>query len=199
MFFAMIKKAVADQYLPSQAGTEKQPQPEPKYSDFIQHCIDAARRNICLGRWIHSISPRNKFLHQEAHAIFNAALVMLLHKLAFPEAEAQDFKDIAFAIDVFKEEATLENRFAMDCSSVLTDLLYFVEALPNGPQAVLAGSSFSKDGNLSSQDEVRMLENHMLDASSSSQFTTLQNNALQTELEAWLNDDYLDLYNDFLL
>lgn len=127
---------------------------------------------------------------------------MLLHKLAFPNTDAQDFNDIAFAVDVFKEEAKLENRFAMDCSSVLTDLLYFVETLSNGPRAAHASSVINKGDASSapnaSQDDGLVLENQVLDASSNSQFAMQQNTALQVELEAWLNDDYIDLYNEFL-
>lgn len=205
-----IKKIVADRYLLSQGGTENySPQP---YTYFVSVCIDAARRNICLARWIRDISPRCKLLHQELHAVFSSAVVILLHELAFFRADAQDLSNMSFVMHVFEEEAGTENKYAMDCSSVLKGLNFFVESLPRAAQPPSVSQTATTDGRPSDRkSQVVASTGEEFERNLYMQGTTSfglpgdshsiveQNDALQTELQAWLDDDYLELYNDMLL
>lgn len=95
----------------------------------IRECIDAARRNLRLGRWVRDASPAQKLLHADLHAIFNAAIILMLHQIVFVNLRTNDVSEIAFAIDAFEREAAAGSMFGQDCARVLTDLYALVHGL----------------------------------------------------------------------
>lgn len=159
----------------------------------MQQCRDAAGQILRLGRWICKLSPRQKLLHQEAHALFNAAVILLLHQLAFPDLGTYEASDLDFDIDVFQREANLGNDFGVDCAKALQDLRHLVQGLRRqslhlGEQPVMPGPAAVSGGTTTPT------EGGILGAGSSME----EHGTLYRELQAWLDNDFLDLYNDYL-
>ncbi|KAB5539406.1 hypothetical protein GE09DRAFT_317406 [Coniochaeta sp. 2T2.1] len=187
IFFVAVKKSVADRYLPSATRVADNELHQP----LVRQCIEAARQNLRLGNWIRSLSPRQKLLHQEAHAVFNAAVIVLLHQLAFVDVDHGDVAGVAFAMEVFEREAQLGNNFGIDCAHVLHDLDYLVQRIGSGsnlatplrrtPDPTTAGQGILLDPSVELDPGLR------------------NNGAVYQELETWLDNDFLQLYNDYLL
>jgi hypothetical protein len=188
IFFVAVRKAVADRYLPSPTRPANGQLHEP----IVRQCIEAARLNLRLGNWIRSLSPRQKLLHQEAHAVFNAAIIVLLHQLAFLDVHASDVPGVAFAMEVFEREAELGNNFGIDCARVLHDLDYLVQRI---------GSNLpTQDGSPGeAQDPVLTAQGELLGASMGLDSGMRDHGAVYQELETWLDNDFLQLYNEYLL
>lgn len=198
-----VKKTVADRYL-SRTGPSTS-QDSFLEDGMVQQCITAARKNLQLGQWIRNISPRRTLLHQEAHAIFNAAVVVLLHHLAFMGCEvSNDANDLHFAIEVFQQQAALGNNFGKDCALVLENLRALVQALREQafpPAASLIAAGESSIG-------IHVGVNHHppqppippLEGGPAELHTALGGNMdLQRELQTWLDNDYLQLYNEYMI
>ncbi|OIW26181.1 hypothetical protein CONLIGDRAFT_582244 [Coniochaeta ligniaria NRRL 30616] len=191
IFFVAVRKSVADRYLPSptrSGGTHGQ-----LHETIVRQCIEAARQNLRLGDWIRSLSPRQKLLHQEAHAVFNAAIIVLLHQLAFPDVHAGDVAGVAFAMAVFEREAELGNNFGVDCARVLHDLDYLVQRMRSNLPAEGEPSS------LESRDPVPDAQGGLVNTSINLESSVRDHGAVYQELETWLDNDFLQLYNDYLL
>ncbi|RYP18506.1 hypothetical protein DL765_003881 [Monosporascus sp. GIB2] len=127
IFFMAVKKAVADRFTDRNWNLEKHSQ-----LAHIRQCIDAARRNLRLGRWIRDTTLSRKLLTSTLHNIFNAATILLLNQLLFDSFdEPRDATDVYFAIECFEVEARGENNYAIDCARVLKDLEALVIRLRN--------------------------------------------------------------------
>lgn len=188
----MLKRTVAYRYLP---GQNKAPEPQDSFQTaMVRNCIDTARRNLALGRWVRELSPRKRLLHQEAHCIFNAAVIVLLHQLAFTDSEPpKDASDVRFAVEVFEQEASLGNNFGIDCAKVLQDLRCLVQGLRE--QASIPAMA-PMEGQQVSFDMGHGPTGGFVDM----QLAMGENMALQRELQVWLeNDDPLQLYNDYMI
>lgn len=188
----VVKRTVADRYLPGQ-NIASEPQ-ESFQTAMVRHCIDTARRNLALGRWVRELSPRKRLLHQESHCIFNAAVIVLLHQLAFTDAELpKDASDVRFAVEVFEQEASLGNNFGIDCAKVLQDLRCLVQGLrEQGSMQAMAPI----EGQQVPFDPVNAPVGGFVDM----QLAMGENMELQRELQVWLeNDDLLQLYNDYMI
>ncbi len=129
---------------------------------------------------------------------------MMLHELAFPNSNPHDLNEIAFAMEVFEEEAKKGNKFTMDCSSVLKGLHFFVEALPKTSQSLPAAARLARaDANsasaapLQASSQSQVLGAGQTGLPGDSHILVEENDVLQMELQAWLDDDYFELYNDF--
>lgn len=195
-----VKKAVADRYLSNQSRVDS---PEGQtHTPLVRRCSGTARLNLRLGKWIRDMSPRQKLLHQEAHAVFNAAVIILLHQLAFLDSDISETSDIGFAVEVFEQEASLGNNFGVDCARVLKDLIYLVQKLRD--QVLQVGDLSTR---LPQPDNMTSLEGSLQMNPQISDPTPLdtqtgsmeENGFLYRELQAWLDDDYLQLYNDYLV
>ncbi|RYP80539.1 hypothetical protein DL769_002423 [Monosporascus sp. CRB-8-3] len=127
IFFMAVKKAVADRFTDRNWNLDKHSQ-----LAHIRQCIDAARRNLRLGRWIRDTTLSRKLLTSTLHNIFNAATILLLNQLLFDSFdEHRDAADVYFAIECFQVEARGENNYAIDCARVLKDLQALVMRLRN--------------------------------------------------------------------
>ncbi|RYP78743.1 hypothetical protein DL771_000410 [Monosporascus sp. 5C6A] len=127
IFFMAVKKAVADRFTDRSWNLENHSQ-----LTHIRQCIDAARRNLRLGRWIRDTTLSRKLLTSTLHNIFNAATILLLNQLLFDRFDEQrDAEDVYFAIECFQVEARGENNYAIDCARVLKDLEALVMRLRN--------------------------------------------------------------------
>jgi hypothetical protein len=193
-----VKKAVADRYLPTHAKLQDG---HDKFQDaMIRECSNTARQNLLLGRLVRELSPRQRLLHKEAHTIFNAAVIVLLHELAFFGAEdSKDASDVRFAIDVFDQEAALGNDFGIDCSRVLQDLqslVYGLREQHGGP--LTAPSILSVEGQLN-LGPMQLSQNTIARELPDMPAAMGENITLQRELEAWLDNDYFLLYNDYMV
>ncbi|CAH0019294.1 unnamed protein product, partial [Clonostachys rhizophaga] len=130
IFFIAVKKAVADRYISSQTSQLPQlPQQsidDHPHANIIRQIVTTARNNLRLGRWIRNLSPRQRLLHNEAHAVFNATVIILLQQLAFANTPMndQDKDEIHMAIETFEREAASGNNFGLDCARVLQDLTF---------------------------------------------------------------------------
>lgn len=125
-----VKKAVADQFIPDRNWNLENHTQLP----HIRECIEAARRNLRLGRWIRGGATfSRKLLTSNLHNIFNAATILLLNQLLFDgvdPSQDQDAHDVWFAINCFEvEQQGGSNNYAIDCTSVLKDLEALVKRL----------------------------------------------------------------------
>lgn len=96
---------------------------------LFRKCSEAARRNLRLGRWLANISPASKLLLPDLHCVFNAAIMLLLHQIAFVDLEPADAPDIEFAFKAFSSEAAVGDTYATDCLRVMQDLASLVYKL----------------------------------------------------------------------
>ncbi|VUC37150.1 unnamed protein product [Clonostachys rosea] len=176
IFFIAVKKAVADRYISSRPlqGTDDHP-----HAEIMQQIVTTAHNNLRLGRWVRDLSPRQRLLHHEAHAVFNATVVVLLQQLAFANASMspQDKDEIDMAIEIFEKEAASGNNFGSDCARVLQDLTYLVGRVQDQTPIPDPGSDLP-----------------MLYPSAGSEI-----DGLHSELQGWLDYDFLQLYNDHML
>ncbi|GFP58810.1 hypothetical protein TASIC1_0011017700 [Trichoderma asperellum] len=176
------------------------------YMAYVGRCRDAARENIRLGRLIRDISPRQRLTHQEAHAVFNAALIMLMQQLASLQSEPAEANDVAFAIEVFQQEARLGNNFGLDCLTVLQDLSFIARALPQAQVSVADEQTISavtyttsSEANGQVESAIAAPDIDLLESSCEGQAGVELNDALFKELQTWLENDYLEIYNDLRL
>lgn len=186
IFFVAVKKAVADRFVSSQT----KPTPDPSHASIVRQCSEAARRNLRLGRWTRDLSPRQKLLHQEAHAVFNAAIILLLAQLAWADADAGDTAAIGFATEVFQREAELGNNFGIDCAKIIHDLNYLVRRL---------GWQMARQGGEPAPGDLTLPEPRPIEIPGDMQEMVGEHAPLYQELEAWLDHDFLDFYNDYLI
>ncbi|KAK3315747.1 fungal-specific transcription factor domain-containing protein [Apodospora peruviana] len=122
-FLAAVKKLAAERWINHRSlAIENHPQVQ-----WFRWCADAARNNLLIGEYIKS--HWNKLLVTDLHHIFNAAVVLLLHRISFLNWRTSDLSLLAEAKRVFEEEAASGNGYAKDCVSVLTDLYNLVEGL----------------------------------------------------------------------
>jgi hypothetical protein len=204
IFFAATKKILADRFLSQKSHKDRTESFQAdSYTAFVSRCREAARENIRLGRLIRHISPRQRLTHQEAHAIFNAALIMLLQQLASLQSESTETEDVAFAIEVFEQEARLGNNFGLDCLTVLQDLSFIVRALPQSQVSLADASTISgtayangSEGNHQVESDIAAPDMDLLETSCEGQSGVELNVALFKELQTWLENDYLEIYND---
>ncbi|RYP03112.1 hypothetical protein DL764_005373 [Monosporascus ibericus] len=204
IFFMAVKKAVADRFTNRNWNLEKHSQ-----LAHIRQCIDAARRNLRLGRWIRDTTLSHKLLTSTLHNIFNAATILLLNQLLFDSFdEYQDAADVNFAIECFEVEARGENNYAIDCARVLNDLKALVSRLRNQtledqvlvrssplspPQAQLSATTAYDVGFiLNPEVPPGILPSHP-------QLTPGINIDLYNQLSDWVDDDDFHLYNEAYL
>ncbi|KAL8285763.1 hypothetical protein RB597_002720 [Gaeumannomyces tritici] len=95
---------------------------------LFRKCSEAARHNLRLGRWLAEISPASKLLLPDLHCVFNAAIMLMLHQIAFVE-QPSDGSDIEFAFKAFSSEAAMGDTYAADCLRVMQDLASLVRQL----------------------------------------------------------------------
>ena len=122
---------MADRFTDRSFELEKHPR-----ITHIRQCVDAARRNMQLGKMIRSMDVSQKLLTSTLHNIFNAATILLLNLLLFDrfdESHDRDEADVWFAIECFRAEARPNNNYAIDCASVLKDLNSLVTRLRTQP------------------------------------------------------------------
>ncbi|KAK3693066.1 hypothetical protein B0T22DRAFT_33298 [Podospora appendiculata] len=133
-FLTAVKKVVAAYWLAKDWTITEHSMLKP-----IRKCSDAARRNLRLGSWLRTrrtnddddddVMHTYKLMLPDLHHIFNAAIILLLHQIAFLNLRTHDNVDIAFAIDTFASEAATGNDYAKDCAKVLRDLQALVRVL----------------------------------------------------------------------
>jgi hypothetical protein len=134
--------------------------------------------------------------------VFNAAVIILLNQLAFVDPNSHDTADISLATSVFEQEAALGNNFGIDCARVLHELSSLVQALRDRPnpisQPVVPGSPPHMNGQL--KYDPMYMSNASGDVNGHAVMPPLNgDDSLQRELQAWLDHDYLQLYNDYLI
>lgn len=107
----------------------------PQHSHVWQ-CLDAARENLRLARWILNMAswPRN-LLTPIMYNVFDAAVVVLLHELLADPADTNTNHDdnTAFAIDFLEGQATTSSRISLpgDGARVLRDIKTLVNRMLN--------------------------------------------------------------------
>ncbi|KAH8126021.1 hypothetical protein LI328DRAFT_166597 [Trichoderma asperelloides] len=207
IFFAATKKVLADRFLWQKSHKDRTESYQGDlYMAYVGRCRDAARENIRLGRLIRDISPRQRLTHQEAHTVFNAALIMLMQQLASLQSEPAETNDVAFAIEVFQQEARLGNNFGLDCLTVLQDLSFIARALPQAQVSVADEQTISavtyttsSEANGQVESAIAAPDIDLLESSCEGQAGVELNDALFKELQTWLENDYLEIYNDLRL
>ncbi|RYP89852.1 hypothetical protein DL770_004063 [Monosporascus sp. CRB-9-2] len=204
IFFMAVKKAVADRFTNRNWNLEKHSQ-----LAHIRQCIDAARRNLQLGRWIRDTTLTHKLLTSTLHNIFNAATILLLSQLlsdSFDEYQAT--ADVNFAIECFQVEARGENNYAIDCAGVLKDLQTLVIRLRNQTledQVLVRSSQLSPpQAQLSATTayDVGFILNPEVPPGilpSQPQLTPGINIDLYNQLSEWVDDDDFHLYHEAYL
>ncbi|RYP34223.1 hypothetical protein DL767_004346 [Monosporascus sp. MG133] len=201
IFFMAVKKAVADRFTNRNWNLEKHSQ-----LAHIRQCIDAARRNLQLGRWIRDTTLSRKLLTSTLHNIFNAATILLLNQLLFDSFdEHRDTADVRFAIECFEVEARGENNYAIDCARVLNDLKTLVMRLRNQTledQVLVRSSQLSPpQAQLSATTayDVGFILNPEVPPGilpSQPQLTPGINIDLYNQLSDWVDDDDFHLYHE---
>lgn len=202
IFFVAVKKAVADRYL---SVPVRQPVQDHPHANIIHKIVDTAHRNLRLCRWVRDISPRKRLLHHESHAVFNAAVILLLYRLAFATSveTAGHTDDTRMAIEVFEREAASGNNFGADCARVLQDLTYLAQRADEHTGLFMAASSTGiADAGLGTQPSSgpdSCINTGIEDTSLPDMLSVMeQNSPLQRELQGWLDNDFLQMYNDFM-
>lgn len=208
IFFIAVKKAVADRYISSQPSQPSQPSQvsqvsqlsqrgtrDHPHANIIQQIVTTARNNLRLGRWVRDLSPRQRLLHHEAHAVFNAAVIVLLQQLAFAnpsmgeqegKGEQEEKGEIQMAIEIFEREAASGNNFGLDCARVLQDLTFLVRRVHSQTTTRAQAQSFYVESDLSDVPVIPTLAENEMDF-------------LHSELQGWLDYGFLQLYNDHML
>lgn len=216
ILFMAVKKAVADRFVSRQWSIEDHPQIQ-----LIRECSDTARRNLRLGRWIRDISPSHKLLLPDLHHIFNAAIVLMLHQIVFVNLRTNDVSDITFAIDSFDREAGTGSNYGKDCAKVLQDLSALVHGLrsamfesmavvgrgdnvPIPGEQILASYSGQGGAAFTTGPGPGGGDAHLNQgaAAAAPQFPLPPppaGEALYQELVAWIDNDDMQLYNNFLV
>ncbi|TPX13684.1 uncharacterized protein E0L32_005887 [Thyridium curvatum] len=225
ILFMAVKKAVADRFVSRQWDIE-----DHAHIEHIRECSDAARRNLRLGRWLHTMSPGSKLLLPDLHNIFNAAIILLLHQIVFVNLRTNDVSDIAFSTEVFEREAGFGDRYGEDCARVLQDLSALVRRLRNlmfdgiprisphvddggrqvggtasSPPGVLSsGASPSAYGIVTPPPQAVGAGGGGVGAGGGgSNIISIpvhgDGNALYQELMTWLDNDDLQMYNNYLV
>lgn len=199
VFFIAVKKALADRYVSN--GSNRAAERVPSQTLLIQQCVHAARQNLRLGRWIRRLSPRQRLLHYETHAVFNAAIILLLNQMAVLDSELQDAGDIGFAIEVFEHEASLGSNFGVDCASVLQDLQLLVQGLRKTGRR-LSNPMIRQDPTINEEGPIGSfptdpdradIDGEMQQADF---LLTMDSGNLYEELQGWLDNDYYQLYSN---
>ena len=199
VFFVAVKKALADRDVSS--GSNRSAERVPSQTLLIQQCVHAARQNLQLGRWIRRLSPRQRLLHYETHAVFNAAVILLLNQMAVPSSELQDASDIGFAIEVFEHEANLGSNFGVDCASVLQDLQLLVQGLRKTGRP-LSNPMIRQDPTMHEERPIEAFANDTDRANVVGEMQqvdfilTMDDGNLYEELQGWLDNDYYQLYSN---
>ena len=142
IFFAAVKETVSDRCLPQYRDLSQKQGSFP--AAWVRQCTDAARRNLQLGSWIRKMSPVRKLLFQEAHSVFNAAIILLLSRLVLtnPDIHNSFASHFAFALEVFSHDDSLGYNFGFDCLEVLHDLHSLVDKLE---KHLLASEGMSRE------------------------------------------------------
>lgn len=205
IFFVAVKKAVADRYLSVPVRQSIQDHP---HANIISKIVDTAHSNLRLCRWVRDISPRKRLLHHESHAVFNAAVILLLYRLAFATnleaaGHSETTDDTRMAIEVFEREAASGNNFGADCARVLQDLTYLAQRADEHTRLFMAASSTAIPAvGLESQPSSGpdpCINTGLEETSLPDMLSVMeQNSPLQRELQGWLDNDFLQMYNDFM-
>lgn len=207
IFFMAVKKAVAERFINHSWNLENYSQ-----ISHIRQCIDAARRNLRLGRWMRDLTQTRKLLSSTLHNIFNAAIILLLYRLLVDTLDEGDAMDVLFVIECYDAEARGHNNYAKDCASVLRDLTSLIQQLRNRNLENLSlDSSSSPTPNMAWQVQqqqqqpvattaydVGFILNPEVPVLPVS--TPHTSSALYIELTTWMDqDDPLPLYNDYMI
>ncbi|KAK8131767.1 hypothetical protein PG984_008205 [Apiospora sp. TS-2023a] len=195
----------------------------PQYSHVWQ-CLDAARENLRLARWIleTSSSPRTS-IAPVFHSLFDAAVIVLLHELLAGPSDTNQRDDITFAYDCFDAQAkNSDSVLSNDCARVLRDLKTLVQrTLHHGlgsvnsgsvaaaaPTAAVRGHSFSKRNTSISQDpspaiyDVGFILNPEIPPETPAPApahpsVSSSSHALFTELSSWISNDEHPVYERY--
>ncbi|KAK7932673.1 hypothetical protein PG985_003385 [Apiospora marii] len=104
----------------------------PQYS-HAWHCLDAARENLRLAKWIlgmKSSSRTRGLLAPLLYNVFDAAVIVLLHELLADPSDTNPDDNITFAIDWFDKQAKSScSSLPNDCARVLRDMKTLVQRM----------------------------------------------------------------------
>ncbi|KAK8052671.1 hypothetical protein PG996_011972 [Apiospora saccharicola] len=195
----------------------------PQYSHVWQ-CLDAARENLRLARWIleTSSSPRTS-LAPVFHNLFDAAVIVLLHELLAGPSDTNQSDNITFALDCFDAQAKNSDRvLSNDYARVLRDLKTLVQRMLHpglgsvnpgrvaaaAPTAAVRGHPFSKRNTSISQDpspaiyDVGFILNPEIPPETPAPApahpsVNPSSHALFTELSSWISNDEHHVYDNY--
>ncbi|KAH8666869.1 hypothetical protein BX600DRAFT_511761 [Xylariales sp. PMI_506] len=125
IFFSAVKRIVAERIINRAWDLDSHPQ-----IAHIRGCVEAARRNLVLGKWVHGLTKSGKLLSHGLHLMFNAAVILLLHQLLVDSIDNTDAMDILFVIDCLDAEARSGSNYPKDCAGVLREITTLVQRLP---------------------------------------------------------------------
>ncbi|KAL6704439.1 hypothetical protein ACN47E_008183 [Coniothyrium glycines] len=133
VLLATTKHAIAARCVHGQWSVEQHP-----HAGYIRICADAALQNLVLAQ---RLKLKRKLLQAGLHFVFNAAVILLLHRIIrsnrgshtspldghadspmSPMADQQNMPEIQFAIDAFEQESVSGTNYTKDCFEVLRDL-----------------------------------------------------------------------------
>ncbi|GKT59882.1 fungal specific transcription factor domain-containing protein [Colletotrichum tofieldiae] len=208
IFFAAVKKAFAERYIPSDRRWDID-----HHAGRISACSEAAHRNLYFARWLLSLNGGSrKLLQAGLHYVFNAAIVLMLEDLLVPNlvSSSADSDDVSFAIGVFEEEAKTGSNYGHDCAAVLLDLKSLVQRLRpdgHGASAARAGGPLtpglpSDDVTIASSSNtptttVSQQPQHPTFSPGPSQLYSMdESGPLYQELMTWVDNSDTQLYNN---
>ncbi|KAK8068695.1 fungal specific transcription factor domain-containing protein [Apiospora phragmitis] len=199
-------------------------QNSPQYSHAWQ-CLDAARENLRLAKCVHNSfasSSRNMLLAPFLHNVFDAAVIVLLHKILDEPADIDDDDDddtnnIMFTIDCFDtEEGAINSSLPSDCARVLRDIKTLVQRMLNrGLGGVIAAATaapqagFVSKKNMSVSQapppaiyDVGFILNPEIPpedpaAAPAHPSATTSSHTLFTELSSWIGNDEHQVYDGY--
>ncbi|CAN8098533.1 unnamed protein product [Discula destructiva] len=140
LFFLAVKSAIGADFLNDNWRDVYGGNDDKMRESYIVECSAAARRNLCLGRYINKLcitknnmgTTNGKLIMLDLHHIFNAAIVLLLYQMVNLNIVNTDNFGITAALRIFETEARNESLgggvtgYASDCVSVLSNLAALV-------------------------------------------------------------------------
>ncbi|GKT52345.1 putative transcriptional regulatory protein [Colletotrichum spaethianum] len=201
IFFAAVKKAFAERYIPSDRRWDIE-----HHAGRISACSEAAHRNLYFARWLLSLNGgARKLLQAGLHYVFNAAIVLMLEDLLVPNRHSSSAHsdDVNFAIGVFEEEAKTGSNYGHDCATVLQDLKSLVQRLrldgqggPSTPGLASDDVAVGSNSNTPTTTVSQQPQQPTFPPPSSQFYPMDESGPLYQELMTWMDNNDTQLYSN---
>lgn len=162
--------------------------------EYIRECTEAAHRNINLARWVLQRYNTKRLLQAGLHFVFNAAVMLLLHRVLHNQLSASE--EIKFAIDLFNQQSQTGTNYERDCLKVLKDLNMLIDRFLSSVYT----AQQTHNSNVPNESDIRLnvTNGHQVHVGYDRQLTLNEvGNVSQELLVNWLQNSESQLYGSF--